>query len=84
MIFRIGESSPSHQASQTDAAEEKDAEAGAHSSAEQHGHMCAAAGRATGENQSTAGTAEKPARVGSGLRRGGENNPDRYLHRILH
>uniref|UniRef100_A0A3B5ACX4 Arginine vasopressin-induced protein 1 n=1 Tax=Stegastes partitus TaxID=144197 RepID=A0A3B5ACX4_9TELE len=47
-------------------------------------------GRETGakmgltESQSPAGTSERPARTSSGLRRGGENNPERYLHRILH
>uniref|UniRef100_A0A3Q1FFZ7 Arginine vasopressin-induced protein 1 n=1 Tax=Acanthochromis polyacanthus TaxID=80966 RepID=A0A3Q1FFZ7_9TELE len=35
-------------------------------------------------SQSPAGTSERPARASSGLRRGGENNPERYLHRILH
>uniref|UniRef100_A0A3P9LQW2 Arginine vasopressin-induced protein 1 n=1 Tax=Oryzias latipes TaxID=8090 RepID=A0A3P9LQW2_ORYLA len=30
------------------------------------------------------GTAERPVPVSSGLRRGGESNPDRYLHQILH
>uniref|UniRef100_A0A8C4F9V6 Arginine vasopressin-induced protein 1 n=1 Tax=Dicentrarchus labrax TaxID=13489 RepID=A0A8C4F9V6_DICLA len=34
-------------------------------------------------SQGPAGTSERPVRTSSGLRRG-ENNPERYLHRILH
>uniref|UniRef100_H2LTV4 Arginine vasopressin-induced protein 1 n=1 Tax=Oryzias latipes TaxID=8090 RepID=H2LTV4_ORYLA len=36
------------------------------------------------ESQCPEGTAERPVPVSSGLRRGGESNPDRYLHQILH
>uniref|UniRef100_A0A3Q3WMU8 Arginine vasopressin-induced protein 1 n=1 Tax=Mola mola TaxID=94237 RepID=A0A3Q3WMU8_MOLML len=49
-----------------------------------------ATGRETGarpvltESQGPAGTFERPVRSSSGLRRGGENDPERYLHRILH
>lgn len=35
------------------------------------------------EGQGPTGTSEIPVRAGSGLRRG-ENDPERYLHRILH
>uniref|UniRef100_A0A3B4U2D1 Arginine vasopressin-induced protein 1 n=1 Tax=Seriola dumerili TaxID=41447 RepID=A0A3B4U2D1_SERDU len=36
------------------------------------------------EGHNPAGTSERPVRAGSGLRRGGESDPERYLHRILH
>uniref|UniRef100_A0A3P9DR02 Arginine vasopressin-induced protein 1 n=1 Tax=Maylandia zebra TaxID=106582 RepID=A0A3P9DR02_9CICH len=36
------------------------------------------------ESQDPAMTPEKPVRSNSVLRRGGENKPERYLHRILH
>ncbi|CAB1456588.1 unnamed protein product [Pleuronectes platessa] len=39
---------------------------------------------ALGEGHSPAGTSGRPVRVGSGLRRGGERDPEKYLHRILH
>lgn len=87
--LRIGESSPSSQGK--DPGEESDAEAGARSSPEPCRRTSAGtAGRGKGatvalnESQSPAGTSERPVRTSSGLRRGGENNPERYLHRILH
>ncbi|XP_044069590.1 arginine vasopressin-induced protein 1-like [Siniperca chuatsi] len=87
--LRIGESSPSSQGK--DPGEESDSEAGAHSSPEPHRHTSAGTtGRGKGstvvltESQGPAGTSERPVRTSSGLRRGGENNPERYLHRILH
>ncbi|XP_042357611.1 arginine vasopressin-induced protein 1-like [Plectropomus leopardus] len=86
--LRIGESSPSSHGK--DPEEESDAEAGAHSSSETHTHTSiGTTGRSTGaaavltESQGSAGTSERPVRTSSGLRRG-ENNPERYLHRILH
>lgn len=89
MLFRIGENSPSSQGK--DSGEESDSEAGAHSSPEPHRHTSVGTtGRGTGatvvltESQGSAGTSERPVRTSSGLRRGGENNPERYLHRILH
>ncbi|XP_022045761.1 arginine vasopressin-induced protein 1 [Acanthochromis polyacanthus] len=85
--LRIGESSPS--SSRTDRGEDTDPEAP--SSPESGRHTSAATteremGTKMGlpESQSPAGTSERPARASSGLRRGGENNPERYLHRILH
>ncbi|XP_040906581.1 arginine vasopressin-induced protein 1 [Toxotes jaculatrix] len=90
--LRIGESSPSSQG--RDAGEENHSEAGAHSSPEPHQHpvqhTVGATGRGTGatvvltESHSHVGMSERPVRVSSGLRRGGESDPERYLHRILH
>lgn len=86
--LRIGESSPSNYGK--DAREENDAEAEAHSSPEPHQRTTIrTTGRNTGatavltESQSPTGTSQRPVRTGSGLRRGGENNPERYLHQIL-
>lgn len=85
--LRIGESSPS--SSRTDPGEDSDPEAP--SSPESSRHTSGVTtGREMGakmglpESQNPAGTSERPARTSSGLRRGGENNPERYLHRILH
>lgn len=87
--LRIGESSPGSQG--PDPREESDSEAGAHSSPEAHRHTSAGTtGRGSrttlvlSESQDPAGTSERPSRNSSGLRRGGEINPERYLHRILH
>uniref|UniRef100_UPI003AB0F90A uncharacterized protein n=1 Tax=Centroberyx gerrardi TaxID=166262 RepID=UPI003AB0F90A len=87
--LRIGESAPGSQGK--DPGEESDSEAGAHSSPEPHRHtLVGATGGGRGatvtltESQGPAGTSDRPARAGPGLRRGGENNPERYLHRILH
>lgn len=85
--LKIGESSPSSQGKDT--TEESESEAG--SSPEPHRYSSVGTtGRGTGarggltETQGPAGTSEKSARNVSGMRRGGENNPERYLHRILH
>ncbi|XP_073338644.1 uncharacterized protein [Pagrus major] len=85
--LRIGESSAGGQ--RKDPGEEGDSEA--QSSPEPHRHTSVGTtGRGTGatavlnESQGPAGTSERPLRNSSGLRRGGENNPERYLHRILH
>lgn len=81
-MFRIGESLSGNQGK--DHVEESDSEDGAHSSPDPHRQD-----RGTGatpvltESQGPAGTSERPVRTSSGLRRG-ENNPERYLHRILH
>ncbi|XP_035462563.2 uncharacterized protein LOC118284065 [Scophthalmus maximus] len=89
--LRIGESSLSSQGSE--AGEETDSEAGAHGGPEPRGHpaagatgRCARATAVPSERRSLAGTSERPVRVGSGLRRGGggESDPERYLHQILH
>ncbi|KAM7408720.1 hypothetical protein PAMA_002442 [Pampus argenteus] len=88
--LRIGESLPSSQGK--DPAEESDSEAEEHSSpAEPRRRISVGTtGRGTGatvvlrESQGPTGTSETPVRAGSGLRRGGENDPERYLHRILH
>ncbi|XP_059179875.1 arginine vasopressin-induced protein 1 [Centropristis striata] len=82
--LRIGESSPSSPGK--DPGEESDPEAGAHSPEPRRHTSVGATGRGTGltEGQGPAGTSERPVRSSSGLRRGGENNPERYLHRILH
>lgn len=87
--LRIGESSPSSQ--RKDHMEEKDSDAGVHCSPEPCRPTSAGTtGRATGatvvksESQDPAATSERPVRPSSGLKRGGENNPERYLHRILH
>ncbi|XP_054456516.1 arginine vasopressin-induced protein 1-like [Anoplopoma fimbria] len=84
--LRIGESSQSSQGK--DPGEGSDSEAeGAHSSPEPHQHTSIATTGATvalTESQGPEGTSERPARTSSGLRRGGENNSERYLHRILH
>ncbi|XP_068183377.1 arginine vasopressin-induced protein 1 [Antennarius striatus] len=88
--LRIDESSPSSQG--RDPGDQTDSEAGAHSNPEPH-HQHSFAGtprRGTGatvmltESRGPAGTSERPVRASSGVRRGGENNPERYLHRILH
>ncbi|XP_051271182.1 arginine vasopressin-induced protein 1 [Dicentrarchus labrax] len=82
--LRIGESSTNSQGK--DPGEESDSEAGAHSSPEPHRQSSVGtSGRGKGatESQGPAGTSERPVRTSSGLRRG-ENNPERYLHRILH
>lgn len=85
--LRIGESSSSSQGKEP--GEESDTEA--QSSPEPCRHSSGGTtGRGTGatvvltESQGPAGTSERPVRTSSGLRRGGENNPERYLHRILH
>lgn len=86
--LRIGESSPSIQGK--DPSEESDSEAGAQSSPEPRRHTSVGTGRVAGssvvlnESQDPAMTPEKPVRSNSVLRRGGENKPERYLHRILH
>lgn len=87
--LRIGEGLPSSQGK--DSGEESDPEAGAHSSPEPLRHTSAGTtGKGAGasvvltESQGPAGTPERPVRASSGLRRGGESNPERYLHRILH
>ncbi|KAM6922437.1 arginine vasopressin-induced protein 1-like [Lycodopsis pacificus] len=88
--LRIGESSPSSQGK--DPGEESVSEAGgAHSSPETRRHTSigttgrgAAATGVLTESQGPAETSERPVRTSSGLRRGGENNSERYLHRILH
>ncbi|KAF3708227.1 Transcriptional and immune response regulator [Channa argus] len=85
--LRIRENSPTHQGK--DEGEENDAEAGGSSSPEPHRHTpVGTTGRGAtvvlSESQNPAGTTERPVRAGSGLRRGGENNTERYLHRILH
>ncbi|XP_029554673.1 arginine vasopressin-induced protein 1 isoform X1 [Salmo trutta] len=36
------------------------------------------------EGQGPAGASERPARPGALLKKGGESDPERYLHRILH
>ncbi|XP_029305038.1 arginine vasopressin-induced protein 1 [Cottoperca gobio] len=86
--LRIGENSPSSQGK--DPVEESDSEAGAHNSPEPRRHSSVGTtGRGTGatvalnESQGPAGTSERHVRSSSGLRRG-ENNTERYLHRILH
>ncbi|KAK5854024.1 hypothetical protein PBY51_015128 [Eleginops maclovinus] len=87
--LRIGESSLTSPGK--DPAEERDSEAGAHKSPEPGRHTSSGTtGEATGategltEGMDHAGTSERPARPNSGLKRGGKNNPERYLHRILH
>lgn len=86
--LRIGENSPSSQGK--DPGEESDSEAAAHSPEPRRHTSVGTTGRGTGatvvlsEGQGPAGTSERPVRTSSGLRRGGENNPERYLHRILH
>ncbi|KAM3862735.1 LOW QUALITY PROTEIN: uncharacterized protein avpi1 [Diretmus argenteus] len=87
--LRIGESSPSSRGK--DPGEESDSEAGAHSSPDPHQQTLAGTtGGGAGatvkltESQGPAGTSERPARAGPGPRRGGESDPERYLHRILH
>ncbi|XP_035519802.1 arginine vasopressin-induced protein 1 isoform X2 [Morone saxatilis] len=82
--LRIGESSTNSQGK--DPGEDSDPEAGAHSSPEPHRQSSVGTtgrGKAVTESQGPAGTSERPVRTSSGLRRG-ENNPERYLHRILH
>lgn len=85
--LRIGDSSPRSQGK--DAGEENDSEAGGHSSPEPR-RGPTTTGRSTGaavvqtEGHSPAGMNERSLRSGSGLRRGGDSDPERYLHRILH
>ncbi|KAM3605539.1 uncharacterized protein V6R79_000407 [Siganus canaliculatus] len=87
--LRIGENSPSNQGRESE--EDGSAEEGAQGSPEEHQHNSAGTPvRYTGpaavltESKGPAGTSERPVRTSSGLRKGGENNPERYLHRILH
>ncbi|XP_022619439.1 arginine vasopressin-induced protein 1 [Seriola dumerili] len=87
--LRIGESSPRSQGK--DAGEKNDSVAGARCSPEPRRRpTVGTTGRNTGatgvqtEGHNPAGTSERPVRAGSGLRRGGESDPERYLHRILH
>ncbi|CAN9499804.1 unnamed protein product [Ophioblennius macclurei] len=84
--LRIGESSVSNQG--PDPREEGDPDAGAQNSPETHRHMSGGAtGRATSalnESPGPAGTSERTVRNSLGLKRGGDSNPERYLHRILH
>lgn len=81
-LFRIGESLSGNQGK--DHVEESDSEDGAHSSPDPHRQdRGTGATPALTESQGPAGTSERPVRTSSGLRRG-ENNPERYLHRILH
>ncbi|XP_028279999.1 arginine vasopressin-induced protein 1-like [Parambassis ranga] len=85
--LRIGEGSPGSQGK--DPGEESDSEAQSspepcrRTTAGQTGRG-AGATVAINEGQSPAGTSERADRTRSGLKRGGENNPERYLHRILH
>ncbi|XP_037322050.2 arginine vasopressin-induced protein 1-like [Pungitius pungitius] len=88
--LRIGESSPSGQGK--DPGEDSNSEAGgACSSPETRRHpstgttgIAAGATSVLTESHGRSGTSERPPRTGSGLRRGGEINSERYLHRILH
>ncbi|XP_061766207.1 arginine vasopressin-induced protein 1 [Nerophis ophidion] len=82
--LRIGEgfqSSP-----QKDSTDEEDPKAEAPSSED----TPETAGRSPGtsvalnESQGLSGQCDRPGRVGPGPRRGGENDPERYLHRIIH
>ncbi|XP_030012073.1 arginine vasopressin-induced protein 1 [Sphaeramia orbicularis] len=85
--LRIGESSSTSQ--RKDPGEETESESGVFNNPEPHKHS-SATGRSTGapvlltDDHSSADVSERPVRVGPGLRRGGENNPERYLHRIIH
>ncbi|XP_077960541.1 uncharacterized protein LOC120820820 [Gasterosteus aculeatus] len=85
--LRIDESPPRGQGK--DPGEDSHSEAGGtHSSPETRRHT--STGTAAGatsvltESQRRSATSERPARTGSGLKRGGENSSERYLHRILH
>lgn len=84
--LRIGESSVSSQ--EPDRREESDSDAGSQNSPEPHRPISGGTtGRATSalnESPGPAGASERTVRSGFGLRRGGESNPERYLHRILH
>ncbi|KAM9726983.1 uncharacterized protein ACNS7B_017752 [Menidia menidia] len=87
--LRIGESSPSSQRKDGDA--ESDAGTGAEMSPDAVRHSSggtagrgAASAAAPAESQTSAGTSDRTLRTGSGKRRGGGSNPERYLHRILH
>ncbi|XP_029377738.1 arginine vasopressin-induced protein 1-like [Echeneis naucrates] len=87
--LRIGESAPRSQGKVV--AEETDSEAKTHGSPEPRRHSAVGTTeRSTGatvvqtQGQSLPGMSERPVRVSSGVRRGGESDPERYLHRILH
>lgn len=87
--LRIGETSPSRQG--RDAGEEKDfksetkriPESYRHASPEAtSGDICAHSFFT--ERQNSTGNFDRATTTSSGLRRAGEGNPERYLHRILH
>ncbi|KAM6916793.1 uncharacterized protein avpi1 [Xenentodon cancila] len=87
--LRIGESSSSSQGEEADVV--SDPEAGAQRSSEPRRHTpggTTGRGRAVtevrSESQGPEGTSDRQLRIGSGLRRRGESNPERYLHQILH
>lgn len=88
--LRIGENTQSSEGK--DADKESDSEAGAQGSPEPLKHTSGGtSGRGTDTtvvvtvNHNPAETSERTARTNSGMRRGGGgNNPERYLHRILH
>ncbi|XP_077352428.1 uncharacterized protein avpi1 [Festucalex cinctus] len=86
--LRIGEGFPS---SQENSGDEADAEAAAHSGEGPHEHTTTElTGRTTGtsavlnESRGFRRSSERPPRAGSGACRGGEGDPERYLHRIQH
>ncbi|XP_058508416.1 arginine vasopressin-induced protein 1-like [Solea solea] len=71
--------------------EESDSEAAAHSSTDPQPHSTVGttgrdteATAAQSESHSPAVTSNRPTRVSARLRRAAENDPERYLHRILH
>ncbi|TWW78894.1 arginine vasopressin-induced protein 1 [Takifugu flavidus] len=77
--LRIGENLPNNQ--KKDSLEDSDSEDGAQNRPDPHQHNSS---MVLAESRGPAGTSERPGRPNSGLRRGGENDPERYLHRILH
>ncbi|KAF7648592.1 hypothetical protein LDENG_00154240 [Lucifuga dentata] len=84
--LRIGESSSSHQG-KNDPEGESDLQAGTEpqrqTSAKTTGRTAEAA-EVLAESRGPTGASERPGRGGPGLKRGGEHDPERYLHRILH
>ncbi|KAF6726825.1 uncharacterized protein FQA47_010543 [Oryzias melastigma] len=82
--LRIEEISSDSQVQEAD--EESDSESGAQTRSESYTQESGGSGtpEALPEDQSPEGTSERPVPASSGLKRGGESNPDRYLHQILH
>ncbi|KAM9364463.1 arginine vasopressin-induced protein 1 [Pholidichthys leucotaenia] len=79
--LRIGENSVGSQVK--DPEEESDSEVGAQSLPETSG-IGTGTSVTLSESQGPVRISERPVKTTSGLKRGGDNNPERYLHRILH
>eukprot|EP00063_Salmo_salar_P095356 XP_014070191.1 PREDICTED: arginine vasopressin-induced protein 1 isoform X5 [Salmo salar] len=88
--LRIGKSSESSQQSKEQSSDSKTEARAKHSCPDTQPLTPKGPRGATGvredltEGQGPAGASERPARPGALLKKGGESDPERYLHRILH